>query len=215
MAFLRFTRDKRGYEQFSLFEQATNRRGKSRSRLLYWYRTPPNIRVGREPFDESVRRALEAQYPAVQFDWRKIVDTPIPSVEAEHWRERRRAEKAEKAARRAMPSDEEPQAEPEEESNAAIEVAPNAIDDTKEISIDGEPPATETEAAPAPIAERPAGRRHRRRRGSRGRPQSPPQRESDHGQTAVRPQSDHGQTTVRPRSDLESDSRTDSEREGE
>jgi hypothetical protein len=101
MAFLRFMRDNRGYEHFSLVEATTNRRGKSRTRLLYWYRTPPNVRVGREPFDESVRRALEAQNPGVQFDWRKIVETPIPSAETERWRERRRAEKAEKAARRA------------------------------------------------------------------------------------------------------------------
>src|SRR5438093_1474520 len=100
MAFVRFTRDKRGYEQFSLVEPTTNRRGKPRQRVLYWYRTPPNIRVGREPFDESVRRALEAQNPSIQFDWRKIVETPIPSVETERWRERRRLEKAEKAARR-------------------------------------------------------------------------------------------------------------------
>jgi hypothetical protein len=100
MAFLRFTRDKRGYEHFSLVEATTTRRGKSRTRVLYWYRTPPNVRVGREPFDESVRRALEAQNPNVQFDWRKIVETPIPSPETERWRERRRAEKAEKTARR-------------------------------------------------------------------------------------------------------------------
>src|SRR5262249_10803563 len=38
--------------------------------------------------------------PGVAFDWRKIVDTPIPSADAERWRERRRVERAEKAARR-------------------------------------------------------------------------------------------------------------------
>src|SRR5262249_53965884 len=48
----------------------------------------------------SVRRALEQQNPGVAFDWRKIVDTPIPSADAERWRERRRVERAEKAARR-------------------------------------------------------------------------------------------------------------------
>src|SRR2546427_12395326 len=107
MAFLRFTRDNRGYEQFSLVEPATNRRGKSRSRLLYWYRTPPNGRVGREPFDESVRRALETQNPDVQFDWRKIVETPIPSAETDHWRERRPGGKGEKAAGRPRPGQDE------------------------------------------------------------------------------------------------------------
>src|SRR2546425_12432570 len=113
MAFLRFTRDNRGYEQFSLVEPATNRRGKSRSRLLYWYRTPPNVRVGREPFDESVRRALETQNPDVQFDWRKIVETPIPSAETDHWRGRRRVPKAARGGGRPMPAADEPRAEPE------------------------------------------------------------------------------------------------------
>lgn len=101
MAFLRFTRDKRGYEHFYLVEASTNRRGKTRARVLYWFRTPPGVRVGREPFDEEVRRTLEAQYPGITFDWRKINETPIPSAEAERWRERRRTERAEKAARRA------------------------------------------------------------------------------------------------------------------
>ena len=70
MAFFRFTRDKRGYEHFSLVEPTTNRRGKVRQRVLYWFRSPPGVKVGREPFDEGVRRALEAQNPDVTFDWR-------------------------------------------------------------------------------------------------------------------------------------------------
>src|SRR5437868_4648247 len=93
MAFLRFSRDTRGYEHFSLVEPVTNRRGKTRTRVLYWYRTPPNIKVGREPFDDDVRRALEAQNPDIAFDWKKIIDTPVPSADAEKWRERRRVEK--------------------------------------------------------------------------------------------------------------------------
>lgn len=105
MAFLRFSRDKRGYEHFYLVEATTNRRGKTRARVLYWFRTPPGVKVGREPFDPDIRQALEAQNPGVVFDWRKIIDTPIPSADAERWRERRRAEKAEKAARRARAAD--------------------------------------------------------------------------------------------------------------
>src|SRR5262249_56394763 len=79
MAFLRFTRDKRGYEHFYLVQPTTNRRGKVRTRILYWFRTPPNVKVGRQPFDDALRRALEAQNPGIAFDWQKIVDTPIPS----------------------------------------------------------------------------------------------------------------------------------------
>ena len=81
MAFFRFSRDKRGYEHFYLVEPTTNRRGKSRPRVLYWFRTPPNVKIGREPFDDDVRRALEAQNPNVTFDWRKILETEHVGVE--------------------------------------------------------------------------------------------------------------------------------------
>src|SRR4030095_7692959 len=101
MAFLRFTRDKRGYEHFYLVQPTTNRRGKVRTRILYWFRTPTNVKVGRQPFDDPLRRSLEAQTPGVAFDWQKIVDTPIPSSDTERWRERRRAERAERVARQA------------------------------------------------------------------------------------------------------------------
>jgi len=188
MAFLRFTRDKRGYEQFSLVEATTNRRGKSRSRLLYWYRTPPNVRVGREPFDEAVRRALEAQNPGVQFDWRKIIETPVPSAETEHWRERRRAEKAEKAARRAETAaaagasqsedaeeelEEELIAAPDVEAEEEREAAAN-LDTVEESDIDASAEATgDSDRAAQTVSQNTSqahgARRRRRRRGRRGR----------------------------------------------
>jgi hypothetical protein len=93
VAYLKFSRDKRGYEHFYLVEPAN--RGKARTRLLYWFRTPPGVKVGRTPFDADMRRALEAQNPDVNFDWPAIARTPIPPpAEMEKWRERRRAEKA-------------------------------------------------------------------------------------------------------------------------
>ena len=64
MAFLRFTRDKRGYEHFCLVQPTTNRRGKVRTRILYWFRTPPNVKVGREPFDEALSSLLPVLVPA-------------------------------------------------------------------------------------------------------------------------------------------------------
>jgi hypothetical protein len=116
MAFFRFSRDKRGYENFYLVEPTTNRRGKVRQRVLYWFRSPPDVRVGREPFDEGVRRALETQYPDVTFDWRSILEAPIPSADADKWRERRRAERAAKHAVAAEPDEE--AAEPADIENA-------------------------------------------------------------------------------------------------
>jgi hypothetical protein len=177
MAFLRFTRDKRGYEHFYLVQPITNRRGKVRTRILYWFRTPPNVKVGREPFDEPLRRALEAQNPDVAFDWQKIVETPIPSAESERWRERRRQERAERAARQADAEDEEAPAEleatpvsatPEDAEEVAADEVEPVVEALPAPTLDrGVPPADQPQHAEQPQQER---RRRRRRRGRRGRP---------------------------------------------
>ena len=128
MPYLKFSRDKRGYESFFLIEQ---------SRVLFWFRTPPNVKVGRQPFSEEVRRMVEAQNPDLTFDWARITSTPIPAVDADHWRERRRAEKA---ARRA--------AREEEAIEAAAEAAVEA-----EVAVDeaeAEPIATAQDVTSAP-----------------------------------------------------------------
>src|SRR5262245_15843629 len=168
MAFLRFTRDKRGYEHFYLVQPTTNRRGKVRTRILYWFRTPPNVKVGRQPFDDALRRALEAQNPGIAFDWQKIVDTPIPSADAEKWRERRRAERAERVARQAETEAEEAQEVADESPNAEEEQA------SSEQAADA-PPADVPEVRAAQSGEQPQQRpeqrrRRRRRRGRRGGP---------------------------------------------
>jgi hypothetical protein len=51
------------------------RRGKGQ-RLLYWFRTPPGVRVGRAPIDEAAIRLLEQHNPDVQFDWTRILKDP-------------------------------------------------------------------------------------------------------------------------------------------
>ena len=92
--FLRFSRDRQGYEHFFIVHVVEGRRGRVRQRILYWFRTPPHVKVGREPFDGPVRRALEAQNPGLRFDWDRIRNTPKPPAQPEHWRERRLAERA-------------------------------------------------------------------------------------------------------------------------
>jgi hypothetical protein len=173
MAFFRFNRDKRGYEHFYIVEPVTNRRGKSRPRVLYWYRTPPNVRVGRAPFDQDVQRALEAQNPNVTFDWSKIIDAPIPSADAEKWRERRRAERAEKAARRMTTAVEEPADDIADGASliADLEFASPAEATSEPSSIT----ATTTPAQTAlPAGGAGAVRKRRRRRRGRGqRPELP------------------------------------------
>jgi hypothetical protein len=85
---LRFTRDQRGYENTFLVH-TTRRRGKERTRILYWFRSPPHVKIGRAAFDEEAIRAIEAANPDVAFDWGRILQARPPEPEAEPWRSRR------------------------------------------------------------------------------------------------------------------------------
>ena len=71
MPFLRVVRDKRGYETTYLMHWC--REGtKQRSRILYVFRTPGGVRVGREALDAEVLRQIEAQHPDIEFDWNAV-----------------------------------------------------------------------------------------------------------------------------------------------
>jgi hypothetical protein len=177
-ALLRFSRDRRGYEHFSLVQP--DRHGKGPGRILYWFRSPPGIKVGRAPFDDELKRKLEAQNPGVTFDWTKLLATPIPppTAELERWRERRQVERAEKAARSARRADlgvdeiEAPREDGTAEGTgeAAEEATREATEEaTREGGASGD--ITRQEAA-GPVSSqgsetRPAHRRRRRRRGRR------------------------------------------------
>ena len=105
MPFVRFARDKRGYEYVYLVHAATRKGKSAKPRVLYWYRTPPGVKVGREPFDSDIRRELEKRHPGLTFDWDAIVSTPMPPPEID-WRERRRVQRAAKEARAALEQEE-------------------------------------------------------------------------------------------------------------
>lgn len=154
MPFLRFSRDKRGYEHFYLVEPTT-RRGKTRHRILYWFRTPPAVKVGRLPFDEPMRQALESRYPNIAFDWPKLIDTPIPppAPDVERWRERRRLERAAKQAAASEAAAENAEGASEEQENSAAEPQASAQAGLDAGGTGGSQP----------------GRRRRRRSGRRGR----------------------------------------------
>jgi hypothetical protein len=160
--------------------------------VLYWFRTPPNIRVGRGPFDPAAQRALDAQYPHEKFDWQKLIDTPVPPPlpDVERWRERRKNERAAKQAARE-----------EEAAEAAAAAAPASPADSTEGAVPAETPfepAADTNVCDEPAASRdfvvssteplspssegeaalgaggPIRRRRRRRRGGGGnRPETP------------------------------------------
>jgi hypothetical protein len=72
LPFLRVLRDKRGYETTYLVHwfREGNRQ---RSRILYVFRTPPGVRVGRDALDPMVIREIEDHYPEIDFDWRALL----------------------------------------------------------------------------------------------------------------------------------------------
>jgi hypothetical protein len=194
--FLKFSRDRRGYEHFAIVEPGVPRRGKpARQRLLFWFRTPPQVKVGRLPFTDDVRRAIEAQNPGIRFDWPRLLATPIPPPDAEHWRERRRAEKAAKQAAREAAVEEAAAIEeaPAVEEGAAVEEAAEEeageqgaertllADDLVEaeetgegVSADEAPAQTTAVSGTSQVGAGAGGHRRRRRgRRRRSRPSEP------------------------------------------
>lgn len=73
MPFLRVLRDKRGYETTYLVHWFRDG-NRQRSKILYMFRTPPGVRVGRDVLDPAVVREIEAQHPQIAFDWRALLD---------------------------------------------------------------------------------------------------------------------------------------------
>ena len=72
LPYLRFNRDKHGYENTFVVE-SDRRRGRSRTRVLYWFRTPPGVKVGRAALDEDAIRLIEQLNPGIEFDWTRIL----------------------------------------------------------------------------------------------------------------------------------------------
>jgi hypothetical protein len=92
--FLRVIRDKRGYESTYLmhwYREGT----RQRSRILYVFRTPGGVRVGRDALEPDVLRTLERQHPDISFDWKAILENRQvvePAPELRRPRKRRRDE---------------------------------------------------------------------------------------------------------------------------
>ena len=167
MPYVRVSLDKRGYEHFFLVQPAAGTHQSSRPRLLYWFRTPPGIKVGREPFDTAAARALETQYPGIAFDWERLRRTPVPTAQPEYWRERRRAERATRRLRRAEDREEGQQALESTGSVDGVESgdAGSAADERSEVATAEVTKDTNVDGTAG------TGRRRRRRRGRRSREQ--------------------------------------------
>jgi hypothetical protein len=92
--FLRVIRDKRGYETTYLmhwYREGT----RQRSRILYVFRSPGGVRVGRESLEPAILRDIEANYPDIAFDWKAVLDNKQiveTAPEIRRPRKRRRSE---------------------------------------------------------------------------------------------------------------------------
>jgi len=75
--FLRQTRDKRGYECVYVMHayRASSSEG-ARTRVLYLFRTPAYLRLGRHALDAEVMEALERTHPDLSFDWGALQRDP-------------------------------------------------------------------------------------------------------------------------------------------
>ena len=106
MPFLRVIRDKRGYETTYLMHWYREG-GKQRSRILYIFRTPGGVRVGRNPLEPDVLRQIESQHPDIAFDWNVVRDNQQivePSTEIRRRRPRRDDEEGPAPVRAAAPA---------------------------------------------------------------------------------------------------------------
>ena len=121
MPFLRVIRDKRGYETTYLMHWFRDG-NRQRSKILYAFRTPGGVRVGRDPLEPDVLREIEGRHPDIAFEWRVIRDNQQiiePAVE-----QRRRRPKAEEGAAPAVSPAAQPAA-PGAASAAAAAVPPD------------------------------------------------------------------------------------------
>ena len=121
MPFLRVIRDKRGYETTYLMHwfREGNRQ---HSRILYVFRTPGGVRVGREALEADVLRQIEARHPGIEFDWNAVFHSQqVVETSTEPRRPRKRPSAEAPAAVQAPPA--RPQPAPRPAIPAAIEGA--------------------------------------------------------------------------------------------
>jgi hypothetical protein len=121
------------------------RRGRSRARILYWFRTPPGVRVGRAALDPEAIRLIEQRNPELAFDWPRILKG--------EGGERQRPERQPRPRPAPRP---EPMAGPAAVAPPAPAPQPSAIVDEAPEPFPAPEPVSEP-VAPAP--DTPAGRR--------------------------------------------------------
>jgi len=70
--FIRYARDKRGYESTYVMHAYRPGQGPQRARVLYLFRTPAHVKIGRKALEPEVMEALEHTHPDLSFDWTNL-----------------------------------------------------------------------------------------------------------------------------------------------
>ena len=84
---------------------------RQRSRILYVFRSPGGVRVGRGALDPDVLREIEAQYPDIAFDWKDVREHQ-QHIEISPEPRRRKPPKREEAVAAAAPDVQAPHPHP-------------------------------------------------------------------------------------------------------
>jgi hypothetical protein len=76
LPFIRVTRDKRGYESTLVMHAYRATNAGQRGRVLYLFRSPSHVQIGRKALDTEVMEALEHTHPDLNFDWTSLMRDP-------------------------------------------------------------------------------------------------------------------------------------------
>ena len=126
MPFLRVIRDKRGYETTYLMHLYRDGQ-RQRSRILYVFRTPGGVRVGRDPLEPDVLRQIEVQYPDIVFNWQVVRETQQVIETAAEPRRRRPRREEEDAATAPAPTPATPAAPAPPAASSTTPAAPPRV----------------------------------------------------------------------------------------
>ena len=144
MPSLRFVRDRRGYENTFVVHVGGRRAKGAGQRILYWFRTPPGVKVGRAALDQEAIRTIEEGHPDIAFDWEKMLKVRASSVAP------RRAEAPRKQRRPAGPRRRSP--EPHVPAPSAQQEVEETPEDEASLPDDPSSSPVEIRALGAPVA---------------------------------------------------------------
>jgi hypothetical protein len=115
--FIRYNRDKRGFETTLVMHGYRTPQGGQQSRVLYLFRSPSNLQVGRTALDEEVVEALEHTHPDLTFDWPVLLRDRVETRAEPRPRPRRQGRK------------DQPEAEPRRQDGGTSAQADVEVDD--------------------------------------------------------------------------------------